>query len=83
MTPQNPQTNTLLEWVNQVIYNIILTKSSKNKIFVCIDLWGKPLSYISWVIRASYHHYLHTTNVQYVLITDMIFNLSMIIDCKF
>ena len=43
-----------MEWVHQVIVNMIATKDLDNKILDYIDLLCETLAYIPLVIRASY-----------------------------
>ena len=65
----------------QVILNMIVTKDLYNKVFDHIDPWGETLAYISWAIRASYHHTIMDTPCQDVFGRDMIFNLASVVDC--
>ena len=59
----NPQYNTPVEWVHQVILNMLVTKDLDNKVFDHIYPWVENLSYIEWSIRASYHRTIMTTSV--------------------
>ena len=52
---KNPQDNTMVEQVHQLIFNIFVTKDISNKVFDYIDPWDETLEYISWMIRAYYH----------------------------
>ena len=45
--------------------------------------WGETIAYISWVIRASYRRTIQDTLGQAVLVIDMIFKLTSVIDWKF
>ena len=44
----NPQVNSLVKWVNQVIYNIIFTNYPNKKPYAYIEQQRNILSYISW-----------------------------------
>ena len=52
---KNPHANSPVDQVRQVILYIIVTKDLANKVFDYVYPWGETLSYIEWVIRASYH----------------------------
>ena len=43
---KNPQDNSPVERVHQVILNILVTKDLDNKLFDHIGLWGENLAYI-------------------------------------
>ena len=45
-TIKNPQANAPVEWVHQVILNMIITKYLAHKVFNYIDQWGDTLEYI-------------------------------------
>ena len=44
----NPQTNTPVKQVHQVIINMLVTKDLDNKVFDYIGTWGETLASISW-----------------------------------
>ena len=75
MTIKNAQANAIVERVHQVLLNILVIKYLANKVFGCIDTWGETLTYIAWVIMASYHRTVQATPGQYLFGRDMIFNL--------
>ena len=50
----NPQANSPVDQLHQVILNMLVTKDLDNKVFNYIDPWGETLAYIAWDIRASY-----------------------------
>ena len=54
-TINNPQSNSLVERVHQLIFNMLVAKYLYNKVFDCIYLWGETIASIAWAIRASYH----------------------------
>ena len=60
------QANDPVEWVRQVILNMIVTKDLANKVFKYINILGENLSYIAWAIRASYHCTIQATPGQAV-----------------
>ena len=76
MAVKNLQVNVLVDWVNQVIYNIILTDYLSNKLFDCINPLGDILSSMSGEIIYFYNHTLNSTSVQYLFGRNMIFKLS-------
>ena len=77
---KNPQANALVERVNQVILNMLVTKDFDNKFFDCIDSRGENLSYIPWAINASYHCTIMTTPGQSIFGRYMLFNLASVVD---
>jgi len=81
-TVENPQGNSPVERVHQVIHNMIITKDLKNKVVDYINPWGEILSSVAYAIRASYHSTLGNTPSQLVFGRDMLFNLNTIIDWK-
>ena len=66
----------MVEWVHQVILNILVTKYLDNKIFDHIDTWGETLASITWMIRASYQCTIISTPGQVVFGRDILFNLD-------
>ena len=79
-TIKNPQNNYKVEWVNQIILNMLVTKYLANKVFDYIDPWGENLSYISWSIRDSDHHTIQATPGQYVFGIYMILKIASVVD---
>ena len=77
---KNPQGNTPVERVHQVILNILVTKDLDNKVFDYIDPWGETLIPIAWAIRDTYHINIMATPVQAVFGRDMLFNLASVVD---
>ena len=57
-TIKNPQANTPVERLHQVVLNILVTKDLDNKVFDHIDPWGENLATIAWAVRDSYHRTL-------------------------
>ena len=79
-TINNPQANTLVERVYQVILNMLVTKYLDNKFFDYIYQWGEILTYIAWSIRNYYHCTIGSTTGQAVFGRDMILNIATVID---
>ena len=59
-TVENPQGNSPVERIHQVIHDMIKTKELDKLVFYYIDPWGEVLSSVAWAIRASYHSTLQS-----------------------
>ena len=70
-TVENPQGNSPIERIHQVIHDLIKTTELDKRIFDYIDPWGKVLSSVAWAIQASYHSTLQATLAQIVFGRDM------------
>jgi hypothetical protein len=81
-TAENPQGNSPVERIHQVVQNMIKTKELESYEFDFIDPWGEILSSVGWAIRASYHSTLQATPAQLVFGRDMLFNLKKVINWK-
>ena len=68
---KNPQDNTPVEQVHQVILNILVTKGLDKKVFGYIYLWGETLSYIARAIIAYYNRTIMATPGKYVFGRDI------------
>ena len=79
-TVKNPQGNSPVERIHQVIGHMLLTKDLENQTYDLIDPFGEILSSIAWAIRSSYHSTLHATPGEIVFGRDMIFNMKVAID---
>ena len=79
MKVMNPQSHSLVEWLHQVILNMLVTKDLDNKVFDHIYLWGETLAYIAWAIRVFYHSAIMATTVQDFFGSYMLFNLASVI----
>ena len=79
---KNPQSNSPVERIHQVIMNMLNTKGLKDRIFDFIDPWGEILSSIAWAIRASHHSTLGATPAQLVFGRDMLFNIKSLVNWK-
>ena len=79
---KNRQANASVQWLHQVILNILVTKYINNKVFEYIDTWVETLSSISWVVRASYRRTIQAMPGQAFFGRDMIFNLASVIEWR-
>ena len=75
----NPQSNTLMERINQVICNITVTKYLYSKLYDYTDPW---LASVVWAIRSSYHCTLYFTPGWSVFGGYMLFNIASIFDLR-
>ena len=71
-----PQSKTLVERVNKLILNMLVTKDIDNKVFNYMDSLGETLAYIAWEIWAYYHRTIMATPGKAVFVRDTMFNLS-------
>ena len=81
-TVENPQGNSPVERIHQVVHNMIKTHELDDYVFDYIDPWGEILSSVVWAIRASYHSTLQATPAQLVFGRDMLFNIRKVINWK-
>ena len=81
-TVENPQGNSPVERIHQVVQDMIKTKELDTFIFDYIDPWAEVLSSVAWAIRASYHSTLQSTPSQLVFGRDMLFNIKKTINWK-
>ena len=79
---KNPQANSPVERVHQVVRHMFLTKNFKEKTFDNIDPFGAILSSVAWAIRASFNTSTQATPAQLVFGRDMMFNLTSLINWK-
>ena len=79
-TVENPQGNSPVERIHQVVHDMIKTKELDKFIFDYIDPWGEILSSVAWAIRSSYHSTLQATPAQIVFGRDMLFNMKKVIN---
>ena len=80
MSAKNPQDNSLVERVHQVILNMLVTKDLDKNVFDYIYPWGETLAYIAWAIRDSYYCTILSTPGQSVFGRDVLFNLTSVVD---
>ena len=82
-TVKNPQSNSPVERIHQVLKNMFLTKKLKEQILDYIDpFFGEILASIAWAVRASYNSATDATPAQLVFSRDMLFNLKALINWK-
>ena len=77
---ENPQGNSSVERIHQVVQDMIKTKELDKLVFDYIDPWAKVLSSVAWAIQASYHSTLQATPAQLVFDRDMLFNMKKVIN---
>ena len=71
---KNLQSNTPVERIHQVIYNMFVTKYIDNKKYDCIDPWGCTIDSFSWAIRSLYYFNLDYNNQGPYIITEVFIN---------
>ena len=81
-TIKNPQSNSPVERIHQVLRNMFLTKNFPEHTFDYIDPFGAILASVAWAVRASYNSATDATPAQLVFGRDMMFNLSSLINWK-
>ena len=81
-TVENPQGNSPVERIHQVIHDMIKTKELDKLIFDYINPWGKVLSSVAWAIGALYHSTLQAIPAQLVFGRDMLFNMKKVINWR-
>ena len=81
-TIKNPQSNSPVERIHQVIHHMFTTKNLKEQTFDYIDPFGQILSSVAWAIRASYNSATDATPAQLVFSRDMLFNISTLVNWK-
>ena len=81
-TVKNPQANSPVERIHQVIRHMFLTKNFKETIFDNIDPFGAILASVAWAVRASYNSSTQATPAQLVFGRNMMFNISSLVNWK-
>ena len=76
---KNPQSNTLVERIKQVIYNMFSTKDIDSIVYDYLYPWEGNIALFTWVIIAYYHLTLGFTSGQAMFGRDMLFNLMSIV----
>lgn len=79
---KNPQSNSPVERIHQVLRHMFLTKKLQNQIFDFIDPFGEILASIACAVRASHNSLIDATSVQLVFGQDMMFNLTTLVNWK-
>ena len=81
-TIKNPQSNSPVERINQVLIYMLLTKNLADDTLDYIDPFGSILASVAWAVRSSYNHTTDATPAQLVFRRDMMFNLSTLVNWK-
>jgi hypothetical protein len=76
ITVRNPQANAIVEWVHQVIGNIIQTFELENNYLDGNDPWKGILSATAFAVRSTFHTTLKNTPGQLVFGHDLILNVK-------
>ena len=79
-TIKNPQANSILERVHQVLGNMLRTKDLQTHEFDDMDPWSELLASVAWAIRSTHHTTLQATPGQLVFGRDMLLNVKFIAD---
>lgn len=77
---KNPQSNSILERVHQVIHNMVRTQELKKLVFDAFEPWNQILAQTAFAIRSSYHRILEASPAQLVYQRDMILNIAYYAD---
>jgi hypothetical protein len=81
-TIKNPQSNSPVERIHQVLWHMFVTKGLHKQILSDIDPFGSILSSVAWAIRASHNSATDSTPAQLVFGQDMMFNLKSLVNWK-
>ena len=81
-TINNPQSNSPVERIHQVLWHMFVTKNLHEQIFDYIDPFGSILASVAWEIRALYNSATESTPAQLVFGWDMMFTLKSLINWK-
>ena len=81
-TIKNPQANSPIERIHQVLQSMFTTKNLPHRVFDLIDPFGEILSSLAWAVRASYNTATQATPSQLVFGRDMLFNMKALINWK-
>jgi hypothetical protein len=76
ITVSNPQANAIVEWVHQVIGNMVRTFELENNYLDEDNPWKGILSATAFAVRSTFHTTLQNTPGQLVFGRDMIFNIQ-------
>ena len=77
---KNPQANSPVERVHQVILSVLFTKDIDNRLFDHIDPWVETLASIAWAIRSSCHRNILYTSGQDVFCGYILLKIVSVID---
>ena len=75
-TVKNPQANSILERIHQVLGNMIRTFELEERDINEDDPWTGILNAVAWAVRSTYHTTLRATPGQLVFGRDMVFNIA-------
>ena len=81
-TVKNPQANSPVERIHQVLRHMLLTKNLIEETLDYVDPFGSILSSVAWAVRSSYNNTTNATPAQLVFGRDMMFNLSTLVNWK-
>jgi hypothetical protein len=76
ITVRSPQANAMVEWVRQVIGNIICTFELENNYLDENDPWKGILSATAFAVQSTFHTTLQNTPGQLEFVHDMILNIK-------
>ena len=79
-TIKNPQVNSILERVYQVLVNVLKTENLHKYKFDDRDPWSELLGSVVWAICGTHHTTLQATPGQLVFGRDMLLNLKFVAD---
>ena len=75
-TVKNPQANSILERIHQVLGNMIRTFELEERDINEDDPWTGILNAVAWAVRSTYHTTLRATPGHLVFGRDMVFNIA-------
>ena len=81
-TIKNPQANSILERVHQVLGNMLTTKNLQKYDFDDMDPWSELLGPVASAIYSTHHTTLQITHGQLVFGRDMLLNLKLAVDLE-
>jgi len=79
---KNPQANSPIERIHQVLQSMFTTKNLPHQVFNLIAPFGEILSSLAWAVRASYNTAAQATPSQLVFGRNMLFNMKALINWK-
>ena len=74
-TIENPQSNAIVEKVQQVIGDMLRTHNLNEYNFDEVDSWGPTVQDVAYVIRATHHITTKASPCQLVFGRDMLFDI--------
>ena len=81
-TIKNPQSNSPIERLHQVMRHMLLTKNLQEEVLDDLYPFGPTLSSVAWAICSSYNNTTDATPAQLVFGRDMMFNLTTLVNWK-